>query len=37
MQKNPIMQVRQGVDLLTGQAFDPRIGGMNMQGYLGLH
>ncbi len=34
--KNTIMQASQDVDLLTGQALDPRIGRMGVQGHLGL-
>jgi len=34
--KHTIMQASKDVDLLTGQALDPRIGRMGVQGHLGL-
>ncbi len=34
--KNPTMQTGQHMHLLTGQAFNPRIRWVHMQGYLGL-
>jgi len=34
--KNTIMQASQDIDLLTGQALDPRIGRMGVQGHLGV-